>query len=117
MSLTKSEDEIHSYHQWQHTMLLNALPVQVDRDVNGQPVSYTDKFGEVKHVHYHLFRGHEHGDGHADRILDNYLECVKHGVPIKCAFSEEYATFLRKERNIGTMAPVFSLRARLLRVI
>lgn len=115
MSL-KSEEN-HSYHQLQHKMLVSALPVLVERDINGQPVSYSDKFGEEGHIHYNLFRGHARGDGHADRILDHYLGCVKNGVPLKCAFSDEYANFLRTERNTGTTAPVLSLRARLQRVV
>jgi hypothetical protein len=114
MSLDKSESTL-SY-QVQHRLLLNALPVYVERDINGHPVNYSDKFGEeCQLVRYNLYHGHAHGDGHADRILDHYLGCRDDSV--KCSFSEEYMEFLRKERNRGVVAPVFSVRARLMRII
>lgn len=113
---SKSEEETQSAHQRMHDALVQALGVYIKRDVNGKPLSYSDKFGAEGNVIHHLFRGHEHGEGHADRILDDYLGRHKLGYPVKCKFSEEYRDWLRKERSHGTTAPALSLRARLLRV-
>lgn len=103
-------------HQTMHNALVKALGVNVDRDVNGKSLSYSDKFGAEGKVMYNLFRGHEQGEGHADRILDDYLGRHRLGYPVKCKFSEDYRAFLHTERSHGTTAPALSLRARLLRV-
>lgn len=117
MSLkNKVEDEIQAYHQFMHDAMVKAYAVHVKRDINGNPLEYEDMFGGEGHVLYHLFRGHAEGEGHADRILDDYLGRAKLGYPVKCKFSEEYRAFLRKERNYGVQSPPLSLRRRLLKV-
>ena len=116
MSFPKTVEEINNHHQYQHKMLALALPVQVERDINGHALSYADNFGEKGNIEYHLFNGHAEGEGHADRILDHYLCCVKQGIPLTCHFSEECRSFLRNERLHGAVAPPQTLRARLLRV-
>lgn len=110
----KSEAEHIAYRQHQHKMLHSALQVHVVQDDKKQPVSYLDKFGEEGIINYNLYRGDRYGEGHADRLLDDFM--CQRGHVIKCTQCEDYRNFLRKERSLGTTAPPLSLRERLLRV-
>jgi hypothetical protein len=109
----KSETEHIAYRQQQHMLLHAALQVHVVRDGKDQPMNYLDKFGEEGVVLYNLYRGDQYGEGHADRLLDNFM--CQRGLKIKCSHCDEYRNFLRKESSLGVSAPPLSLRGRLLR--
>jgi len=109
----KSEAEHIAYRQHQHKLMHAALQVHVVRDDKEHPVDYLDKFGEEGVVHYNLYRGSRYGEGHADRLLDDFM--CQRGSEIKCTQCADYRNHLRKESSLGATAPPLSLRSRLLR--
>ena len=105
-----SEKQAEFTHQYYHACLHNALKVHVVRDDRGDPVEFQD----VEPHLYHLFRGAEHGEGHADRLLDDYIGRTKLGAELPPCGCAEYRRYLDNERKYGgAKAPKLSLRARL----
>lgn len=96
-----------------HDCLHKALKVKVLKDRTDTPICYAD----VDPDQYNLFRGYKHGEGHADRLLDDYInrsEVRKVELNDKCG-CVEYRKFLHAERMYGVdHLPHLSLRRRLL---
>ncbi len=100
-------------HEHLHKCFHAALKVSIKRDDAKRPVEFSD----VDPAPMGLFRGTAYGEGHADRLLDDYLCRTRLGATIKDCGCTEYRTFLRKERQYyGYKAPPLSLRGRLLKL-
>ena len=111
------EDAIYNNHVHQHKMLHVALPIKVDRDERG-----VHGFYDVDPYQYNLFRGMAYGEGHADRILDDFLNRRKSMSSEEQAKFDnkfpvclEYQAFLRSQKMNGIMPPVMTLRRRLMK--
>tara|TARA_A100001015_G_scaffold81627_1_gene90447 strand:- start:266 stop:631 length:366 start_codon:yes stop_codon:yes gene_type:complete len=119
MSITKKKDEdtIFNEHVFQHQMLHNALPIKVDRDERG-----VHGFHDVDAYQYNLFRGENYGEGHADRLLDDFLNRRKHlsseeqeKFDSKFSVCLEYQAYLRSQKMNGIMPPIMTVRRRLMK--
>ena len=113
----ESAESIFDNHVLQHTMLQNALPIKVDRDERG-----ANAFHDVEPCQYNLFRGDAYGEGHADRILDDFLTRRKsmssegqEKFDRKFSVCLEYQAFLRSRKMNGIMPPIMTLRRRLMK--
>lgn len=108
--MTQKEEEFdHVYH---HKCMHNALKVHVVRDESGTALEFQD----VEPCQYNLYQGYKHGEGHADRLLDDYLSRTRANVELPGCGCTDYRDFLQKERKYySATAPQYSLRARLLR--
>lgn len=118
MSSNKNEDLLHERRIRNHTMMHCAYKVKVKNttDPMGHSVTqYQDEFGDTGPIRYNLFRGYQEGEGHADRLLDNYLKLERRGTELKCSRCDEYREHLLHERTMGDKPPHFSVRERLYR--
>jgi len=92
-----------------HDALHMALPVHVARE-GGEPVAYYDEGA----FQANLYRGDQYGEGHADRLLDDFQGRVKVDKDFTCERCTAYCHFLRRERQYGEKGLPLTLRARLL---
>lgn len=111
MNNNKNNDT--EYHQAMHNCLHKALKVTVLKDRTDSIIAYADVDPDL----YNLYRGHGQGEGHADRLLDDYInrkEVRKAELNDKCGCTE-YRNFLHTERMYGMdHLPHLSLRRRLM---
>ena len=105
----KEEEFDHTYH---HKCMHNALKVNILRDESGTAYEFQD----VEPYQYNIYRGYKHGEGHADRLLDDYLCRTNLKAELPACGCADYRVFLQKERKYYcATAPQNSLRARLLK--
>lgn len=102
------------FHQDQHGAMHCALKVHIERDSAGNALSFADE-GEFN---YNLFRGSAYGEGHSDRLLDDYLnrKLLDADLKSKCSCNE-YTKFLRQEKLCHHNLPPLCLRLRLLKSV
>jgi hypothetical protein len=93
-------------HQFNHDHLHFALNVKI------QDGEYID----VEPYVQNLYRGSHYGEGHSDRLLDDYQCRKKLGAELKDTCNcPQYEAHLRNERMYGVVAPPLSTKARLMR--
>ncbi len=93
----------------------NALKVHILRDEGGTALEFQD----LEPAQYNLYKGYQYGEGHADRLLDDFLGRTAplgdNPVELPVCGCADYREFLKKERKYySATAPQNSLRARLL---
>ena len=97
-------------HQYHHTCLHAALKTRIQCDEESEtPMEYVD----VDAAQYNLYRGHAMGEGHSDRLLDDYQNRLKDGADLKDCGCLRYKAFLIKEKQYGDKALPLSVRQRL----